>query len=301
MIARDGVPSSDSGPDAARTRSTGDESEAGNVHHRPTWAPDSLDLEIPSTARMYDYYLGGSHNFAADRALAEAALQAWPETPHMCRANRDFLRRAVTYLAGIGVDQFLDLGSGIPTAGNVHEIVQSVRPDSRTVYVDSDPVAYAHGTALLADEPRARYLQADLRDPESVLSSPEVKDFLDLSRPVAVLMLMTLHFVPDEDEPEEIVATYRRATAPGSYLVVSHGTNEYRPDTDNITRVYTQASHGIVPRNKARIAQLTEGYELLEPGLVDVIHWRPEPQSLEHDPLGGDVARYSTFAAVGKS
>jgi hypothetical protein len=183
----------------------------------------------------------------------------------------------------------------------VHEIVQSVRPDSRTVYVDSDPVAFAHGTALLANEPQAKYLQADLRDPESILGSQLVQNFLDLSRPVAVMMLMTLHFVPDEDEPDEIVATYRRATAPGSYLVISHGTNEYRPDTGKITQVYTQASHGIVPRNKARIGQLAAGYELLEPGLVDVIHWRPEPQALEHDPLGGDVARYSTFAAVGRS
>ncbi|HEV2639620.1 MAG TPA: SAM-dependent methyltransferase [Actinocrinis sp.] len=301
MIAEDDGPSSSCGPDAARVRRPGDESEAGTVHHRPTWAPDTLDLEIPSTARMYDYYLGGSHNFAADRALAEAALQAWPETPYMCRANRDFLRRAVTFLAGQGVDQFLDLGSGIPTAGNVHEIVQAVRPESRTVYVDSDPVAFAHGTALLANEPRATYLQADLRDPKSILDSPVVKNFLDLSRPVAVLMLMTLHFVPDEDEPDEIVAAYRAATAPGSYLVLSHGTNEYRPDTGKITQVYTQASHGIVPRNKARIQELTAGYELLDPGLVDVILWRPEPQALEHDPLGADVARYSTFAAVGRS
>jgi S-adenosyl methyltransferase len=270
-------------------------------HHRPTWAPDALDLEIPSTARMYDYYLGGSHNFAADRKLAEAALRAWPETPYMCRANRAFLRRAVTHLAQEGVDQFLDLGSGIPTAGNVHEIAQSARPDSRTVYVDSDPVAFAHGSALLADEPRATYLQADLRNPESILTNPELTEFLDLSRPVAVLMLMTLHFVPDEDEPQQTVAAYRNATAPGSYLVFSHGTNEYRPDTDEITKVYTQASHGIVPRNRAQQLELIKGYELLEPGLVDVIHWRPDPSELEHDPLGGDVARYSTFAAVGRS
>ena len=269
-------------------------------HHRPAWAPDSLDLEVPSTARMYDYYLGGSHNFAADRALAEAALQAWPETPFMCRANRAFLRRAVTFLAGAGVDQFLDLGSGIPTGGNVHEIAQSIRPDARTVYVDSDPVAYAHGSVLLADNPRATYLQADLRNPESILTSSAVTQFLDLSRPVAVLMLMTLHFVPDDDDPDGIVAAYREATVPGSYLVVSHGTNEYRPDTQKITQVYSTASHGIVPRNKARIAELTAGYELVEPGLVDVILWRPEPTELEHDPLGGDVARYSTFAAVGR-
>jgi len=270
-------------------------------HYRPAWAPDFVDLETPSTARMYDFYLGGSHNFAADRELAQAALRAWPETPYMCRANRAFLRRAVTQLADAGIDQFLDLGSGIPASGNVHEVALAVRPEARTVYVDSDAVAYAHGSALLADEPRARYLQADLRDPEAVLASPEVTEFLDLSRPVAVLMLMTLHFVPDSDDPHGIVRAYREAVVPGSYLVFSHGTSEYRPaDTGEITAVYTQASHGIVPRDRRRIAELAQGWDLVEPGLVDVILWRPEPAELENDPLDGDVARYSTFAAVGR-
>jgi hypothetical protein len=270
--------------------------------YRPEWAPDMINLETPSAARMYDYYLGGSHNFAADRELAEQALKAWPETPYMCRANRAFLRRAVTFLAEQGVDQFLDLGSGIPTAGNVHEIAESVLPESRTVYVDCDAVAFAHGRALLADNPRATYVQADLRDPEAVLSSPEVTGMLDLTRPVAVLMLMTLHFVPDTDDPAGIVATYREAVTPGSYLVFSHGTNEYRPaDTGGITKVYTQASHGIVPRDRAQIQALATGWDLLDPGLTDVIRWRPDPAELEDDPLGGDVTRYSTFAAVGRS
>jgi len=269
------------------------------THHRPVWAPDDVDIERPSAARMYDYYLGGSHNFAADRELAQAAIQAWPETPHMCRANRAFLRRAVTLLAEHGVDQFLDLGSGIPTVGNVHEIVQAVNPGARTAYVDSDPVAYAHGIALLQNVPNAIFLQADLRDPESVLA-PALTGFLDLSRPVAVLMLMTLHFVPEQDDPNGIVAAYRDATVPGSYLVLSHGTNEYRPqDTGGITAVYSQASHGIVPRNRARITELTAGYDLLDPGVVDVFRWRPEPLVLP-DPLDGDPARYSTLAAVGR-
>ncbi|HTJ69610.1 MAG TPA: SAM-dependent methyltransferase [Actinospica sp.] len=270
--------------------------------YRPTWAPDIVDLEIPSAARMYDYYLGGSHNFAADRRLAEEALKAWPETPYMCRANRAFLRRAVTFLAEQGVDQFLDLGSGIPTAGNVHEIAQAVLPEARTVYVDCDAVAYAHGRALLKDDPQATYVLADLRDPEAVLASPEVTGMLDLERPVAVLMLMTLHFVPDSDDPKSIVSAYREAVAPGSYFVFSHGTNEYRPaDTGGITKVYTQASHGIVPRDRARIQELAAGWELLSPGLVDVILWRPDPAELDDDPLGADVTRYSTFAAVGRT
>ncbi|HWG27256.1 MAG TPA: SAM-dependent methyltransferase [Actinospica sp.] len=156
--------------------------------------------------------------------------------------------------------------------------------------------------ALLKDDPRAAYVLADLRDPEAVLASPEVTGLLDLSRPVAVLMLMTLHFVPDGDDPSGIVTAYRESAAPGSYLVFSHGTNEYRPaDTGGITRVYTQASHGIVPRDRAGIRQLAAGWELLDPGLVDVILWRPEPAELDDDPLGGDVTRYSTFAGVGRS
>lgn len=270
-------------------------------YYRPAWAPDFVDLETPSAARMYDFYLGGSHNFAADRELAQAALRAWPETPYMCRANRAFLRRAVTHLAASGIEQFLDLGSGIPAAGNVHEVALAVRPTARTVYVDCDAVAHAHGSALLRDEPQAAYLQADLRDPEAVLGSTQVTGFLDLSKPVAVLMLMTLHFVPDTDDPTGIMSGYLDAVAPGSHLAFSHGTNEYRPaDTDGITAVYSQASHGIVPRDRARIAELIEGWDLVEPGLVDVIHWRPEAAELENDPLGGDVARYSTFAAVGR-
>jgi len=270
--------------------------------YRPAWAPDVVDLEVPSAARMYDYYLGGSHNFAADRQLAEAALKAWPDTPYMCRANRAFLRRAVTFLAQSGVDQFLDLGSGIPTAGNVHEIVQAVNPEARTLYVDCDAVAAAHGRALLRDEPHAAYVQADLRDPDAVLASPEVKDLLDLSRPVAVMMLMTLHFVPDSDDPVGIVTAYREAVAPGSYFVFTHGTNEYLPaNTGGITKVYENASHGIVPRNRAEIQALTAGWDLLEPGLTDVILWRPDPAELEDDPLSGNVARYSTFAGVGRS
>ncbi len=268
--------------------------------YRPAWAPDIVDLEVPSAARMYDYYLGGSHNFPADRKLAEAALEAWPDTPYMCRANRAFLRRATTHLAQLGIDQFLDLGSGIPTGGNVHEIAQAVRPETRTVYVDCDAVAAAHGRALLEHDPRSRYLQADLRDPEAVLSSREVTGLLDLSRPVAVLMLMSLHFVPDEDDPIGIVTAYREALAPGSHLVFSHGTCEYQPDVDGITQVYQRASHGIVPRDRAQIQALASGWDLLDPGLVDVIHWRPEPSALEDDPLGGDVARYSTFAAVAR-
>jgi S-adenosyl methyltransferase len=270
------------------------------TQHRPVWAPDEVEIEKPSTARMYDFYLGGSHNFAVDRQLATRTIEVWPDVPHLCLANRAFLRRSVTHLASIGIDQFLDLGSGIPTAGNVHEVVHAVNPEARVVYVDADAVAIAHSKALLAQVPGAVALYADLRDPQAVLGSPEVAEFLDLTRPVALLMFASLPFVPNDDDPAGIVAAYRDATSTGSYLALSHGTSDYRPEAvRRVEDVYTQASQAMRLRSRADISEMMDGYELLEPGLVDIIHWRPEPQS-PPDPLGGDVSRYSMLAAVGR-
>ena len=270
------------------------------TQHRPVWAPDEVEIEKPSTARMYDFYLGGSHNFAADRELAARTIEAWPDVPHLCQANRAFLRRCVTHLASIGIDQFLDLGSGIPTAGNVHEVVHAVNPGARVVYVDADAVAIAHSKALLAQVPEACAVYADLRDPVAVLGNPQVAGFLDLDRPVALLMFASLPFVPDQDDPVGIVAAYRDATASGSYLALSHGTSDYRPEAvRRVEDVYTQASHAMRLRSRADISAMMGGYQLLDPGLVDIIDWRPEPGSAP-DPLGGDVTRYSMLAAVGR-
>jgi hypothetical protein len=266
--------------------------------HLPAWAPDAADIETPSAARMYDYYLDGSHNFAADRALAEEYIRVLPEIRHISRANRSFLRRAVRTLAAAGVDQFLDLGSGMPTVGNVHEVAGAVDPDAKVVYVDADPVTVAHGRAILAAVPNTAYLHADLSNPDRVLASPELARQFDFSRPIGVLMVAVLHFVPDADEPAEIIARYRDATAPGSYLVVSHATDDYNPKTmEQATGVYSRASHSMNFRSRAQITGLFAGYELLEPGLVDVIDWRPE--SGEPDPYDGDVTRYNLLAAVG--
>jgi SAM-dependent methyltransferase len=271
------------------------------VSHRPAWAPDDIDLERPAPARMYDYYLGGSHNFAADRELAEKALGAWPELPQIARGLRGFLRRAVTFLVEQGVDQFLDLGSGIPTAGNVHEIVSALNPRARVAYVDSDPVAVAHSRQLLKDAPNATIVHADMRDAGAVLSDPEVDGFLDLRRPAAVLMCAVLHFVPDSDDPAGVVAAYRDATAPGSYLAVSHGTRDYLPEQiRNLEEVYSRSSAPMTFRSRAEIMDLTQGYELVPPGLVDFILWRPDTPDPLPDPLGGDVTRYSGYAAVGR-
>jgi SAM-dependent methyltransferase len=270
------------------------------VPHRPAWAPDDVDIEHPSAARMYDYYLGGSHNFAADRELADEYMRVLPDMPYIARAQRAFLYRAVTHLCGIGIDQFLDLGSGIPTGGNVHEIAHAADPAARTVYVDSDPVAVAHSTELLGGIPYAAVIHADLREPRDILDSPVLTGMFDLTRPVAVLMIAVLHFIPDADDPAAIVAAYRDATAPGSHLAITHATSDYKPElARRAEAVYTRASHQIFYRGKSQILDMMAGYDLLDPGLADLIRWRPDP-SAGPDPLGGDVTRYSGYAAVGR-
>ena len=271
------------------------------MRQRPLWAPAEIDIERPSVARMYDYFLGGSHNFAVDRELAEQALRVFPDAPYIVRANRAFLRRAVTLLCGLGIDQFLDLGSGIPTVGNVHEVAHAANPSARIVYVDSDPVAAAHAGALLAEEPLVHVLRADLRDPEPVLREAAVEGRLDLRRPVAVLLVSVLPFIPDSDDPASVVAAYRDGTVPGSYLAISHGTNEYQPEAvGEVEGLYTKTTQPGVFRSRAQILALMPGYELLTPGLVDAILWRPDPEDDHPDPLGGDVTRYSLLAAVGR-
>ncbi|HET9168022.1 MAG TPA: SAM-dependent methyltransferase [Actinospica sp.] len=268
---------------------------------RPRWAPDSVDIERPSAARMYDYYLGGSHNFQADRRLANEYMRVLPEMPVIAQAQRGVLTRAVRVMVEAGIDQFLDLGSGMPTTGNVHEIAQAMNPEVRTVYVDVDPVAVAHGRALLRDdEGHTGVVHADLRDPAFVLAQTEVGELLDLSRPVGVLMIAVLHFVADADDPAGVVAAYRDVSASGSYLAITHATSDYQPAmAKNAEEVYLRASHQLHYRTKREIAALLAGYELVEPGLVDLIHWRPEPNA-GPDPLDGDVTRYSGYAAVGR-
>jgi S-adenosyl methyltransferase len=270
--------------------------------HRPAWAPDDIDIEHPAPARMYDFYLGGSHNFAADRALAEHVLHVWPDLPHVMRANRAFLRRALIYLTQQGIDQFLDLGSGIPTVGNVHEIVSELNPAARTVYADNDLVAVSHSRSILADVANAAALHTDLRDPCAVLGDPTLRELIDLSRPVAVLMFAVLHFVSDDDDPKGIVAAYRARTVPGSYLAISHATADYQPERmGDMQDVYRGATAGMNPRSREDLTALLSGagYDLVSPGVVDMIHWRPDPDDALADPLNGDLARYSAYAAVG--
>jgi hypothetical protein len=268
---------------------------------RPSWAPTEVDMSRPSVARVYDYYLGGSHNFESDRAFGDQAILAMPGLPSMMRDNRDFLRRVVRHLCAAGVDQFLDLGSGIPTAGNVHEVASAACPDARTVYVDHDPVAVAHSRALLAGEPAAAVVHADARRPAAVLAAARATGLLDLDRPVAVLMIALLHFVHDEDGPVEIVRGYTDALVPGSHLAISHGRLDGEEAMRGVARVYSQdrSPNAVRLRTESEVAALFGTLTMVEPGLVLMPRWRPDPvdDRIAGAPVGDD---YPVFAGLAR-
>ncbi|MEO6085777.1 MAG: SAM-dependent methyltransferase [Umezawaea sp.] len=266
---------------------------------RPDWAPHEIDLERPSIARVYDYWLGGAHNFAADRALANQAVGIMPSLKSAILTNRAFLRRAVRYLTSVGIRQFLDLGSGIPTVGNVHEVARQSAAESRVVYVDLDPVAVAHSRSLLSGDARVNMLQADIRDPAAVLGSPEVKSLLDLDEPVAVLMIALLHFVPDSDDPAGIIAGYRDRLVPGSYLALSQLGTEPGEEPEGWQRYRDLYAASVTPlssRVEAEVTTFFNGYDLVTPGVTRIPLWRPEsPEDLEPD-----ASRFPGFAGVGR-
>jgi hypothetical protein len=261
------------------------------------WARD-VDLERPSAARMYDYYLGGSHNFAADREAAEQVVTAIPNVRQIALANRAFLRRAVLHLLELGVRQFLDVGSGIPTVGNVHEVAQAVDPAARVVYVDIDPVAVIHAGHLLAGNPLAAAAMADLREPEAILDDPVVRETLDLTRPVGLLLVSVLHFVPDADACPA-VARLRGALPRGSGLVISHAAVEgmARESAEAAGQVYQRStSPGGAIRTRGQIEEFFDGYELVPPGLVWVSQWRPGSPA----DCGDHPERLALLAGVGR-
>jgi SAM-dependent methyltransferase len=245
---------------------------------RPDWAPETIDIERPSVARMYDYYLGGSHNFAVDRATAQRMIAAVPEAPLMAQANRAFLRRAVRFLVDAGIRQFLDIGSGIPTVGNVHEIAQQAAPDARVVYVDIDPVAVAHSRELLAGNELATVIQEDVRRPREILHHPEVAKLLDLEEPLGLMIVAVLHFVPDDDDPAGVIRTLRDALAPGSYLTLSQASHDGRADDErrDAHEVYRRTDNPLFPRGRAEVTGFFDGFELVDPGVVWVPQWRPD-------------------------
>ncbi|MET7689214.1 SAM-dependent methyltransferase [Streptomyces sp. NPDC005483] len=260
--------------------------------------PPGTDPDKASVARMYDAMLGGEHNFAIDREAVAAVTAIDPQVRTLARANRAFLGRAVRFLAGAGVRQFIDLGSGIPTQGNVHEVAQAASPGARVIYVDKDPVAVAHSTTLLADNPHAGIVDADIRRPADVLAAPQVRELIDFDQPVAVLMVAILHFVAPEENPAGIVAAYRDALPEGSWLALSHATDQDRPDTAAaVTQLYrSRATSPVTVRSHDEIQGLFAGFDLTEPGLVHVPLWRPD----KGEDVPENPSEYWVYAGVGR-
>jgi hypothetical protein len=262
----------------------------------PTDAPvPEFDTSRPHPARMYDCFLGGKDHFAADREAVDRVLAAFPSMRTAARENRAFLGRAVRYLAEqAGIRQFLDIGTGLPTASNVHEAAQGVAPSCRVVYVDNDPLVLAHARALLASGPEGRtaYIHADLRDPQAILDHPVTRDVLDFTRPVALMLVAILHFITDEDKPADIVATLLGGLPPGSYLVASHGTGEYDPAVGaNAMRANRESGIAFQLRDSGDFARLAfTGLELVPPGVVPVSEWRPNEDSPR--PMPAEVSYY---------
>lgn len=254
-------------------------------------AVEPLDVKIPNVARVYDYYLGGKDNYAVDRAAAKAMMHAAPESVRAVRENRRFLVRATDYLAReAGIRQFLDIGSGLPTQQNVHEVAQAAAPDARVVYVDNDPIVVTHGQVLLATGANTTFVQADLREPQAILAHPEVTRQIDFGEPVAVLLVAILHFFPDGSDPAGLVAELRSALAPGSHLVISHISDH--PSTRVLRAV--QARSGArrwYPRSRPEIAAFFDGWNLVDPpGLTAVDQWNPETPDPAAEPLWCDGA-----------
>ncbi|HZD01685.1 MAG TPA: SAM-dependent methyltransferase [Actinomycetes bacterium] len=242
--------------------------------------PAEFDASVPHPARIYDYLLGGKDNYPADRAAAEATLAVGPEGRAIARANRRFLVRAVRFLAEQGIRQFIDIGTGIPTSPNVHEVAQAIAPDARVVYVDNDPLVLTHARALLKGHGpgETRFIQADLRGPEVILSDPNLVALIDFAQPLAVLLVATLHHIPDADDPAGIVTRLLAPAAPGSYLVVSQLASDLKPErAAGVAAAAKRSGVTLLPRRRDQVMRFFAGLDLVEPGLVQPPLWRPDP------------------------
>jgi SAM-dependent methyltransferase len=262
------------------------------------WIPPESPLDKPNTARIYDYFLGGYHNFAQDRAVAEQLLHLYPDLFLTGQANRAFLRRTVTYLLARGIDQFLDVGSGIPTMGNVHEVAQAVNPEARVVYVDIDPVAVAHAQTMLSGNERASAIRADLRQPEAILAHSEVQRLLDLERPLGLVLVAVLHYVVDDDVAVGAVGRLQHALAVGSCMVLAHPTFvEFvgKPASPEAGRAIMRQVSETARRTKDQIVGFFGDWDVVEPKLVLTPLWRPEGPD---DPLLDEPERAFTLGGV---
>ena len=264
----------------------------------PVGLPPEINAGTAHSARVYDYWLGGKDNFAADRVLGDAIIAAVPTTRFAARANRSFLGRAVRYLAAdAGIAQFLDIGTGIPTAGNTHEVAQAADPRARVVYVDHDPIVLAHARALMTSSPAGAtaFIKADLRDPGKILADPELRGTLDLGKPVALMLIAVLHFLTEQDNPRGLVAELLDALPSGSYLTIAHLTADFDPEEAAAALAAAKRSSvTYVPRSAAEVAAFFEGLDLVEPGVVPILTWRPD-DGAPPDPLAARM-----YAAMGR-
>jgi hypothetical protein len=240
------------------------------------WVPPRIDMSMPHPARIVDYWLGGGHNFAADRAMAERIIEIMPGIEDAARISRAFLRRVALFMVDAGIRQFLDIGSGIPTVGHLHEVVQQADPGCRVVYVDADPVAVAHTELMLEQVEGTAVLRADLRDVPGILDAEPVRRLLDPGRPIGLIAPM-MHFIPDSWNPACLIAGYRDRLAPGSHLAVAHLAAETEvPGLDETVKAYADTRYALFPRPHAEVLRMCDGFELVEPGLVGFGLWRPE-------------------------
>ncbi|HVB42525.1 MAG TPA: SAM-dependent methyltransferase [Streptosporangiaceae bacterium] len=253
---------------------------------------EDFDTGVAHSARVYDYWLGGKDNFAADRAVGDIVVQAFPDVVLTARANRAFLGRTVAFLAAdAGIRQFLDIGTGIPAANNTHQVAQAIAPQTRVVYVDNDPIVLSHARALLASHPAGitGYLDADLRDPERILQ--DAASTLDFTQPIALMLIAVLHFITDDDNPHQIVATLLDALPPGSYLALTHGTKDIVTVSQNVARATMNGlnrsmAEQVTLRDRATVERFFAGLELVEPGLVPASQWRPDAEADPDQPIG---------------
>ena len=242
--------------------------------------PIEVDTSVPNIARMNDYFLGGKDNFAADREAAEAVLAIAPEVKVMSQVNRAFLHRAVRFIADEGIRQFIDISSGLPTQRNTHEVARAARPDSRTVYVDKDPVVLSHARAILVDSPQTGVVNGNILEPAKFLADPGLNELIDLNEPVGVIILTALHFIPHSDDPFKAVAWLRDALPPGSLLAISHVVFDARPDVvepiEELYRSILDRPGENAARTRDEVLRFFDGFDLVEPGLVDMRQWRPD-------------------------
>jgi hypothetical protein len=256
--------------------------ERDELERRDKWEALGIRTDIPHPARVYDYLLGGKDNFAIDREMAESSLRTMPQIKDSARANRKFQVRVVKFLRDTGIRQFLDIGTGLPTSPNTHEVAQEAGSDARVVYVDNDPVVFLHAEALMADNKTTSVVRADLRDVDTVLDN--ARDLLDFSQPIALLFIACLHNIPDADDPAGIVGRYLSAVAPGSYVAISHVTGDFAPEAmARVTAEYAARETTFVGRTRDEIGRMFNGKELVDPGAVLLSYWRPEGGTPEHN------------------